>query len=111
MHAAGRGSRLTMLTSSVLGSRLSRPVALRHAQPGTRHTHCLTTDPRRLLRRADCRCQVLNLGGSVSMWVKDGVAIAQGTTHTYKFTIPQQDEGLRAFKVRSKADRDQLLAD
>lgn len=45
------------------------------------------------------------------MWVKDGVAIAQGTTHTYKFTIPQQDEGLRAFKVRSKANRVQLWAD
>lgn len=33
--------------------------------------------------------QVVNLDGSVSLFVKDAVPIAQGETHTYKFSIPQ----------------------
>jgi hypothetical protein len=33
--------------------------------------------------------QVVNLDSSVSLFVKDAVPIAQGETHTYKFSIPQ----------------------
>jgi hypothetical protein len=42
---------------------------------------------------------VLNIGGSIGMWVKDAVSMSEGTTHTYKFGIPRADEGIKAFKV------------
>ena len=43
--------------------------------------------------------EVLNVAGSVSLYVRDGRKLAEGNQHVYKFQIPRVDTSIKAFKV------------